>query len=124
MKPVAAIGAAIVVVGLLMSSIGFFVAGYGMVSRPGEWGYFTLLGVGVLVGLAGITLTYMAQLVQGGINEYKTSQKAKLPTVREALDKLAVDELSAARLSSMWQQEARKVREIIEEEDWDDDDDS
>ena len=122
MKTIGSIGALMAVLGLFLSSMGTLVAAYGIISDPGRLTYFTLLAVGVLVAIGGVTLTYMAQVVQGGINEYKASEKAKLPTMREAMDKAAVDELSAARLSSMWQQEARNVRKMMQEEGWDGDD--
>ena len=122
MKAIASIGAAIAVLGLFMSSIGAFVAAYGVYTQ--EWELATLMVAGVLVAIGGVTLTYMAQVVQGGINEYKQSQKAKLPSVEEAMAEAKMDEVTAARLSSMWQQEARRVRDILKDEGWDHDDDT
>ena len=101
MKAIASIGAAIAVVGLSVSSVGALFGAYAVATQ--QWHYLGVLGVGLFVGLAGVTITYTAQVVQGGIDAYRLSRE----------DEEEPDELTTARLSSMWAQEADTVRDLL-----------
>jgi len=109
-----ALASVTILIGAILGAIGGFRAAYEFIDRPGQW--YSILMVGLFLMVAGSFLLVALTLLDSGIDEFKEARESR---ENDEADAPYVDEVTAARVKSMWSEEADKVRRMLEEFGWD-----